>query len=74
MPIGEETWCNMNLPDMSRKKLLGYYIISVCLFALVLIAVRWQESVGFWAHMDMISLSIWQAIVWPLYIIVKALG
>ena len=56
---------------ISYKRLvyLRNYIISVVVAAVVLVALRWDSTHGVPEMLDMVSECIWQAIVWPLYLI-----
>lgn len=56
---------------MTKQKLLVWYIFSVLAVSLILIALRWQNANSFWEYMDLISTCIWQAVVWPLYLLVN---
>lgn len=56
------------------KKFLGWYVFSVIVAALVLMAKRLGTAEGFWDYMDIISLCIWQAVVWPLYALMQLAG
>lgn len=59
----------------TRKRLFAWYMVTVAIAAAILIVCRWQEaSHNIWTLLDMISLSIWHAVVWPFYLTLKAVG
>ena len=59
---------------MDKRKLLAWYIASVIAASLVLIVIRWNDYSGLWGIMDLVSASIWQAVVWPLYLLLLLVG
>ena len=59
---------------MNRHKLLAWYLATVLAASVILTAIRWERYSGFWGYMDLVSTSIWQAVVWPLYLLVSLFG
>ena len=58
-----------------QNKVLACYFITVAFAACILFIQRWPETdTGFWELLDVLSISIWHAVVWPFYLLVKALA
>ena len=61
---------------LTRRQLLftARYLITVLIAAIILIALRWNNAAGLESHLKLIANSVWQASVWPLYLLVQLAG
>lgn len=58
-------------PLISRRQLVwtARYLVTVPVAAAILTVLRWDSAMDAAARMALIADSVWQASVWPLYLI-----
>lgn len=65
----------MRLP-LSRKRLVrtARYLATVPVAAVILTVLRWDGASGTAERLALIADSVWQAAVWPLYLLLLIFG
>lgn len=63
-------------PLLSRRQLVwtARYLLTVPVAAAVLVILRWDGAPDTAARMGLIADSVWQAAVWPFYLILLVFG